>query len=255
MSGQRCDTNNSCPQRQPAPNSASARSPTRSPGSACAWPGSLVERTTRCSSPRCRCHADPMLSAWPLPDVDPEGRNQDHHPHAQPRPARAVPSPVRQRQAPARADRRTRDALSRSRRVRRRMGRHPETTAAHTAATATTPLWITCPRRSPGPPAVTAKTPRFGLEITAVLRAYLAGDRPRGVTKSRVEVASSAGGRGGNRLSGQLESLRAWFRVQAAGVCQENKAAMTKSRSRTWCETWNSRWTGPISAGVKTCVP
>jgi hypothetical protein len=59
--------------------------------------------------------------ARPLPDVDPQGRNQDHHPDAQPRPARAVPSPVRQHPAPARADQRTRDALSPSRRASRRM--------------------------------------------------------------------------------------------------------------------------------------
>jgi transcriptional regulator with XRE-family HTH domain len=64
----------------------------------------------------------PQLPARPLPVVDPQGRSQDHHPHAQPRPARAVPSPVRQHQAPARADRRTPDTLSRSRRARRRMG-------------------------------------------------------------------------------------------------------------------------------------
>jgi hypothetical protein len=39
--------------------------------------------------------------------------------------------------------------------------------AAVTAATAETPLQITCPHRSPEPAAVTAKTPKFGLEITA----------------------------------------------------------------------------------------
>jgi hypothetical protein len=50
-------------------------------------------------------------------------------------------------------------------------GPGPETTAVATAATARTPLQITCPRRSPGAAAVTAKTPKFGLEITAAIRA------------------------------------------------------------------------------------
>src|SRR6202035_715967 len=45
--------------------------------------------------------------------------------------------------------------------------------AAVTAATAKTPLQITCPRRSPGPAAVTAKTPKMGLEITAGVCALL----------------------------------------------------------------------------------
>jgi len=43
----------------------------------------------------------PRARARPLPLMDPQGRSQDHHPHAQPRPARAVPPPVRQHQAPA----------------------------------------------------------------------------------------------------------------------------------------------------------
>ena len=33
-------------------------------------PGSLVERTTRCGFPRCRCHTDPERLARPLPIVD-----------------------------------------------------------------------------------------------------------------------------------------------------------------------------------------
>jgi hypothetical protein len=47
-------------------------------------------------------------------------------------------------------------------------GADQERPAAVTAATAKTPLQITCPRRSPGPAAVTAKTPKMGLEITSV---------------------------------------------------------------------------------------
>jgi len=63
----------------------------------------------------------PQPAAWSLPDMDPQSRSQDHHPHAQPRAARAVPPPVRQRQAPSRADQRARDAPSRNRRASRRM--------------------------------------------------------------------------------------------------------------------------------------
>jgi hypothetical protein len=47
------------------------------------------------------------------------------------------------------------------------------TPAAVTAATAKTPLQITCPRRGSGPAAVTAKTPKMGLEITAGVCASL----------------------------------------------------------------------------------
>ena len=117
----------------------------------------------------------PRPPARPLPVMDPQGRIQDRHPHAQPRAARAVPPPVRQHQAPPRADHRTRDALSRSRRASRRMDRATKTATAITPATAKTPLQITCPRRSPEPPAITAKTPKYGLEITAEVCASLSG--------------------------------------------------------------------------------
>jgi len=66
----------------------------------------------------------PQPPARPLPVLDPQGRNQDLHPDAQPRTARAVPSPVRQHQAPPRADQRARDALSRSHRASRRMDKN-----------------------------------------------------------------------------------------------------------------------------------
>ena len=46
---------------------ASARSPTRSPRLGPCLPGSLVERTTRCGSPRCRCHTDPGHLHGPYP--------------------------------------------------------------------------------------------------------------------------------------------------------------------------------------------
>jgi hypothetical protein len=54
------------------------------------------------------------------------------------------------------------------------------TTAVATAAAAKTLLQITCPRRSPGAAAVTAKTHKFGLEITAGLCAL---SQPTSVTQ------------------------------------------------------------------------
>jgi len=63
----------------------------------------------------------PQPAAWPLPDMDPQNRSLDRHPHAQPRAARAVPPAIRQRQAPSRADQRARDAHSGNRRASRRM--------------------------------------------------------------------------------------------------------------------------------------
>src|SRR5260370_4230713 len=56
------------------------------------------------------------------------------------------------------------------------MGRAVTQIRAVTPATAKTPLQITCPRRTPEPPAITAKTPQNGLEITA---ATCAGCRRR----------------------------------------------------------------------------
>jgi hypothetical protein len=80
------------------------------------------------------------------------------------RPARPEPSSARQHQAPTGASRRARDARRRTRSVAAADQDRP---AAVTAATAGTPLQITCPRRSPGPAAITEKTPKNGLEITA----------------------------------------------------------------------------------------
>ena len=84
-------------------------------------PGSLVQRTTRCGSPRCRCHTDPSYRHGPYPSWIRKVGTKTVTPHAQPRPARAIPSPVRQHQAPPRADQRTRDTLSRDGRAGRRM--------------------------------------------------------------------------------------------------------------------------------------
>jgi hypothetical protein len=62
-------------------------------------------------------------------------------------------------------------------------------TAVATAATAKTPLQITCPRRSPGAAAITAKTHKSGLEITAGRRAF-SGTVP--VTQSSATSSSTA---------------------------------------------------------------
>ena len=65
MHTRRCGSNKACPHRQPAPSSASARSPTRIAGLGLCLPGSLAERTTRCGSPR--CHSDPSYLHGPYP--------------------------------------------------------------------------------------------------------------------------------------------------------------------------------------------
>ena len=46
---------------------ASARSPSEIAALGPCLPGSLVERTTRCGSPRCRCHSDPAHLHGPYP--------------------------------------------------------------------------------------------------------------------------------------------------------------------------------------------
>jgi hypothetical protein len=80
------------------------------------------------------------------------------------RPARPEPSPARQHQALTEpiSELETHEAE-----LVQQTGADQEIPAAVTAATAKTPMQITCPRRSPGPAAVTAKTPKNGLEITA----------------------------------------------------------------------------------------
>ena len=66
MSGQKCDTNNSCPQRQQH-RTAPAPDRRRDRRLGLCLPGSLVERTTRCGSARCRCHTDPTYLHGPYP--------------------------------------------------------------------------------------------------------------------------------------------------------------------------------------------
>ena len=74
----------------------------------------------------------------------------------EPSPARAMPSAGRSRSASSGRPQRNSPGTPGS-------GPGHKTPAAVTAATAKTPLQVTCPRRSPGPAAFTAKTPKLGL--------------------------------------------------------------------------------------------
>src|SRR5260370_29996599 len=69
------------------------------------------------------------------------------------------------------------------------MGRAVTQIRAVTPATAQTPLQITCPRRSPEPPAITAKTPKNGLEITADISPARPLRTARNVTAGRPQEA------------------------------------------------------------------
>ncbi len=154
----------------------------------------------------------PQPPARPLPVVDPQGRSQDRHPDAQPRPARAVPSPVRQHQTPARADQGTRDAVCGSRRASRRMDSNMrQLRPSHQLQRRHTPD-ITCPRRGRESAAFTAKTPRFGLQITED-KSTCRGGHP-----DEVSITES-------------ERLRASHRTERRLFTQ--RATLTNSRSRS----------------------
>jgi hypothetical protein len=104
-----------------------------------------------------------------------------------------------------------------------RSGPGYETPEAVTAATAKTPLLITCPRRSPGAAAFTAKTPKNGLEITAGLRAF---SLPSPLLSVMLSIGTVLTGRrcpsGG---TGQLEaSVGCWSRF-CRGVPRRGTAA------------------------------
>ena len=110
----------------------------------------------------------PSTSAQPVPVAGPDDRSDDGHPNAQlARSPAAVPCPA--------GTERRRELISelgtRAAELVQHAGADQERPAAVTAATAKTPLQVTCSRRSPGPAAFTAKTPKNGLEITAGLRA------------------------------------------------------------------------------------
>ncbi len=89
------------------------------------------------------------------------------------RPARPKPSRPAATRHRREADGPGRDARSGTRRASREADQDMRHLRAATAATAKTPLQITCPRRGPGPAAFTAKTARMGLEITAGRRAVI----------------------------------------------------------------------------------
>ena len=103
MQARRCDTNQGM-QSQQTSSAASARSPPRSPSSGLCLPGNLVERMTRCGSPRCRCHSDPARLHGPYPSWIRKSRTKTITRTLTPRPGRAIPSPVQQHQASPRAD-------------------------------------------------------------------------------------------------------------------------------------------------------
>jgi len=72
------------------------------------------------------------------------------------------------------------------------------------------------------------------------------GTSPRSARGDRVAAKGAQRGRPQSFAFG-TEGHSRW-------CSQENSAATTKSFSRTWCETWNSRCTTPTSSGVNTCV-
>jgi hypothetical protein len=121
----------------------------------------LAECLSGCAA---RAAAASRRAAEPQPMAAPDDQSRGRHRDA--RAARLEPSPARQRQAPTGAGQRGRGALS-GPRPASRSGSEMRP-AAVTAATAKTPLSITCPRRGPEPAAVTAKTAGMGLEITSV---------------------------------------------------------------------------------------
>src|SRR5262249_26250223 len=123
-------------------------------------------------------------------------------------PARPGPFLPGSNQAPTGADQRARDALSRTRRASHGVGSAHETPSVVTAATAKTPLQITCPRRSPGAAAVTAKTPKSGLEITADTCALGPGWHPS------LRVIGSQGRRVAGRLCVPREVQAGGYRGQ-----------------------------------------
>jgi hypothetical protein len=112
-------------------------------------------------------------TAAPVSAVDPDDRSDHRYPERPVGPlARSRPAPV---------------STKRRRELASELGAHaaglvqqagadherPAANSAVTEATAGMPLQIMCPRRSPEPAAVTEKTPRNGLEITAGLCAVI----------------------------------------------------------------------------------
>jgi hypothetical protein len=72
-------------------------------------PGSLVERRTRCGNTGCHCHGAPPAAPRALPDLDPQGRQQDRHPHPGHHPSRRPAPADGELPATTRTHHRTRD--------------------------------------------------------------------------------------------------------------------------------------------------
>ena len=66
MPAHRCDSNKACPEPADAEHRQRQITAEIAQLGLC-LPGSLVERTTRCGSPRCRCHNDPGQLHGPYP--------------------------------------------------------------------------------------------------------------------------------------------------------------------------------------------
>jgi hypothetical protein len=151
----------------PVPPAAGGRSPRWRSRAAGRAPGACAMRAARQPPPR-----RPLASARaPCParvrTIGSRGRHPERSAARLAR-NRSCPGAIRRRGT----GRRAHVALSRTRRASHGVGPGHETPAAVTAATAKTPLQIRCPRRTPGASAVTAKTPKSGLEITAAPRAF-----------------------------------------------------------------------------------
>src|SRR5580658_7910331 len=116
--------------------------------------------------------------------------------------------------------------------------------APFTSATAETPLQITCPRRSPGPAAVTARTPRNGLEL---------------LRRVRVRVATVTGPRTGIDTGLIADSVRrvdgfSWLymrgQIALFGASERSRRAPGRPLPRPRvCGT--GRWTHAAGCGVQ----
>jgi hypothetical protein len=85
----------------------------------------------------------------------------------------------------------------------------------------------------------------MGLGDQAYRVMFMIGDRGPDCTTAFDAVLADAG------IRTEYGSEQA---AHAARVSHENRAVMRDSRSRTWWEIWNSRWTGRTSSAVNTYV-
>jgi hypothetical protein len=128
-------------------------------------PGSLVERTTRCSSARCRCHSDPSQLHGPYPSWIGKAGTRTF--------TRTLSPAQLERYRPLFGNtKRLRELISELETLSAEAVEQAEgwtrtyegTSGAYSGYSEGT-LQITCPRRGPRAAALTAKTPRFGLQI------------------------------------------------------------------------------------------